>query len=163
MKKLWIVALLVVGAGVVIILAGTGTRWLEPLGLGSDEQLLRWRVDAYWQGRVDGDLEAIAKYQHPEQKGIAKPDMLVTDSYDVLGVEIKGDEATATVSIHSHLNHPQLAQRARELRIEDKWVRQNGRWYRALRPETIVDILRKAQQQMHPEAETSRSALPGQK
>ena len=103
MNKKLIIALpvfvLVAGLGLAAVF---GMPWLEGNGLLGQERLLESRMHAYWQARVAGDVEAMSNYQHPRQRLVMSPGMLITESYDVTNIEVGEEKATATVTIVTH-------------------------------------------------------------
>jgi len=140
--------LLIVAAaalGGLFALAG-GMDWLTATGLLGQERLVRSRLDGYWQARVKGNLEEMAQYIHPEQRGIPDPGMLNTERYEVKSLAIDGERAVAVVDLRARLTNPVLAGITRDVTTQDVWVMHAGRWYREKQPVGIHSILKKAQE-----------------
>ncbi len=68
--------------------------------------------------------------------------LLVTESYDLKGVEVNGDRATATIEVVSRLKHPRLGQQRLEKTVVEGWVLYEGQWYRAPGPVTFGDKIK---------------------
>jgi hypothetical protein len=152
-----------IGAGTLLLLAvGTWvvsakTTWLD--GLRDQRKVLNERVETYWKARVAGDLDEVAKFAHPLQKGGGPSDMLITDSYVIEGVELQDDDTgITTVRVQNHLKQPQLAAHVRETVIKSKWVRFQGQWYQDIGPTNFKEVLKAAQRRLHPEEAASSAA-----
>jgi hypothetical protein len=142
-----IVAVLVLVVGGAAFAALGGMRWVDSLGLRGQKRALEQRVVAYWQARVDGDLERVAKYFHPLQQVIPDPGLLVTESYQVNDIAIEGDRATAKLTVHSRLKHPILSTRDRTVELDNQWVRYQGQWYLEARPMGFHELIQEYQGQ----------------
>jgi hypothetical protein len=142
MRKILIgtAAAAVLGGAALAAMGGMG--WLDATGLRGEERLVRTRVEGYWQARMDGDLEAIAGYVHPLQGQVPEPGILMTEGYELHGVAVDGDEATAKVTVKSRLKHPVLSSRGRTLEMDSRWVKYEGKWYMAITPTNIYDTIR---------------------
>ncbi|MFQ5767233.1 MAG: hypothetical protein ACE5ID_04540 [Acidobacteriota bacterium] len=145
MKRIAMLAVLaVLGGGAAFAWVG-GLSWLDSLGLRGDEALLRSRVEAYWQARVEGEMEKQVPYIHPLQKSIPEPGMLITEKAKVLDLRLDGDEAYATVDMTVRLKHAILGNKEREVKLEDKWVRYQGEWYKDVHPVGLTNIIKEAE------------------
>jgi hypothetical protein len=142
MKRLLIVALLVLVAGGVAFTALGGMPWLDSLGLRGQERLLRSYVQEYWQARIDRDMQKMAKFEHPLSDGVADAGMLVTESFTIDSIEVAGDEAFTKLTLITHIQHPLLSGKTREVRLRDKWVRHEGEWYRDIHPTSFSDMIK---------------------
>jgi hypothetical protein len=149
MKKKSLVAsasILVAGSLAAATLALGGLTWIDSLGLRGPERLLQSRVKGYWEARLNGDLEAMAEYVHPQQGSVIDPGMLITEGYQLHGIELDGDTATAMLTVQSRLQHPMFSERGREVELASKWVRYEGKWYLDIQPigihETIQHYVR---------------------
>jgi hypothetical protein len=136
---------LVVLAGGVAFTALDGMAWLDSLGIRGEERLLRSRMEAYWQARVDRDYEGILKHAHPLQRIVPSPGTLHTLAYELGDIEIDGDEAVADVTMTTRLQHPILSRHERTVSIRDQWVRYEGVWYKDVRPVGYGQILQDLQ------------------
>ncbi len=134
---------IVIGSALVLSLCGVIVALARPdwFGRGA-ETAVRKRAEGYWNARVAGDPKALAPYVHPLQKSIQENSILVTDSYEVTGVKVEGDEALVGIKAKYRLKHPMTSKLERELTHEDKWVRYNGEWYHGLHPVGLGELLR---------------------
>ncbi len=135
MKKkvlLAIVALLGIGA--------LAAAWFSMIGFGP-ERAVRKRAEGYWIARVANDDKAMTPYIHPLQKAVQENKLLLTDSFEILGVTISGDEARVQVKAKYRLKLPQTNKLEREITHEDGWVRYGGEWYHALHPVGFGEVL----------------------
>ena len=92
-KKVMIGVGLVVAIGLGAFYSLGGMSWLDAQGFRGQDRLVRARVEGYWQARVDGDVDKIASYAHPDQSGAFDPGILVTESYEIRSLEVDGDNA----------------------------------------------------------------------
>lgn len=151
MKKPVILGLATVTVAIFGFLAlPAGRAWLTASGLLGEERLIRSRVERYWNARVDGDLATMSRYQHPEQPEVAEGGMLVTESFEIRSIQIDGDQAVATIKMHTRLKQPRLSTFERDIIAEDRWVRLDGEWRRDKRPANLRELLRGVQGQLHP-------------
>lgn len=139
-----IVLLLVVGGFAFVSLGGI--KWLDSMGFRGQERVLRSRIVGYWDARLDGDRDLIAQYQHPEQKEVFDPGMLVTESYDFVDLQIDGDTAVAKVDLVTYIKHPMLSAHTQEAQVRDEWVLVDGTWYRAVQPVSLGQMIRAMQE-----------------
>ncbi len=150
-RKIAVGVLMIAGAcGVTAIAAGSG--WLSTLGLGP-ERAVRARAAGYWNARMTGDLKALAPYVHPLQKSLQENNVLATDSFEITGVKVNGDEATVGVKAKYEVKLGQTSRLGREMAMEDHWVRYKGQWYHALHPTGFGEILRQGLGKWKPPAE----------
>jgi len=157
MKKLVIIVVLILIAGGVAFATLGGMSWLDSTGLRGQERLLKGQIEAYWQARIDQDMETMAEFEHPLSDGVADAGMLVTDSYSIDRIEVNGDEALSVVKLVTHIKHPLLSGRTREVNMRDIWVRYEGEWYRDVHPTSFSDIIKSAEENRHPEMFSEQS------
>jgi hypothetical protein len=141
MKKFVIILVVVVALGAGALVSFGGMSWLDSMGLRGQDRLVESRVRGYWQARVDRDLEEQVEFLHPQQGSVADSGMLVTESFEITGIEIDGDDAVADLVVKSRLKHPILSARDRTVEMQTKWVKHEGKWYRALAPQTVFEII----------------------
>ena len=145
MKKIVMIAVVVVALGAGALVAFGGLSWLDSTGLRGQERLVESRVRGYWQARVDRNLEAQVEFLHPLQGTVADSGMLVTESFEIKEVSVDGDEAYADLVVRSRLKHPILSARDRTVEMQTRWVKHEGTWYRALAPQTVFEIIQNEQ------------------
>jgi hypothetical protein len=161
MKKILIVSVLVVALGAAAVVAFGGLSWLDSTGLRGQERLVESRVRGYWEARVARDLESQVQYLHPLQGSVADSGMLVTEGFEIKGITVEGEEATADLVVHSRLKHPILSARARSVEMQTKWVKVDGKWYRALAPQTVFEIIQNEQGRWTPPTAQTAPPEPG--
>jgi hypothetical protein len=142
MKKVLIGAGLCISAAAVTVNAMGGVEWLDSTGMLGQERALSSRVRGYWNARVDNDLERMARFIHPLQGEVSDPGILVTNSYELRDLTIDGDSATAMLKVKSHLKHPILSNKEREVELHSRWVRYEGKWYQDVVPGTLAEALK---------------------
>ena len=145
MKKFVIIFAVVVAVGAAALISFGGLSWLDSTGLRGQERLVESRVRGYWQARVDRNLEAQVEFLHPQQGTVADSGMLVTESFELKGITIEGEEAFADLVVKSRLKHPILSARDRTVEMQTRWVKHEGTWYRALAPQTVFEIIQNEQ------------------
>jgi hypothetical protein len=145
MKKIVIVVVLLLAVGGAAFGALGGVAWLDSLGLRGQQRALESRLVGYWEARVDGDLDQLAKYFHPLQPAIPDPGLLITEDYQVNEIAIEGDRATAKLTVHSRLKHPILSTRDRTVELDSVWVRYEGQWYLDARPVGFHELIQNYQ------------------
>jgi len=145
MKKIVIIAVVVLALGAVALASFGGLSWLDSTGLRGQERLVESRVRGYWQARVNRNLEAQVEYLHPLQGTVADSGMLVTESFEINSISVEGDEAIADLVVNSRLKHPILSARDRTVEMQTRWVKHEGTWYRALAPQTVFEIIQNEQ------------------
>lgn len=119
-----------------------GMTLLDGMGLRGDERQVRSRMDAYWDARVQGDLQEMAEYAHPQESSFMQPGALITEAFEIQSVELREDKAVATVKVRSRIKQAAFSSRTRELVIKDPWVRFEGNWYQEPGPVTMQDLIR---------------------
>lgn len=140
---------LVFGGLLTVMLGGLGfsamggMSWVDGLGLRGTQRLIHSRMVGYWDARVANDSERMAEYVHPARPLLIQPGTLITESYEIGDVKIEGDRAFAITKISTRLKHAMFSSKSREVRLRDKWVRFNGKWYREPGPVTIGDAIKK--------------------
>ena len=157
MKKkllLTVVALLGLGA---IAAAYLDPDWLSVLGLGP-ERAVRNRAQGYWTARVANDMKAMAPFIHPQQQAVQENSLLLTDSFEIMGVTVNGDEAKVEVKAKYRLKLPQTNKLEREITHEDTWVRFQGEWYHALHPVGFGEVLQQGLGKWKPPANPKRDS-----
>jgi len=117
--------------------------WLDERGLRGSARQAESRMRGYWEARVAGDLEALSNYLHPMQTQIVQPGMLVTEAYEIHGVAVDGERATASVKVRSRLKHPVLSAKVREVELQSSWIKYEGQWYLEPQPIGLADSIRK--------------------
>ena len=101
-------AALMVAIGAFAFVTLGGVDWLNSIGLLGSERQVRERIEGYWDARVEGDPAKISEFEHPDQKAAFNPGMLVTESYEILKLEVDGDNAVAEVALVTYIKHPLL-------------------------------------------------------
>ena len=114
MKKIVIIAVVIVALGAAALVSFGGLSWLDSTGLRGQDRLVESRVRGYWQARVNRDLDGQVEYLHPLQGTVADSGMLVTESFEIKGIVVEGDEAVADLVVKSRLKHPILDHGRRE-------------------------------------------------
>jgi hypothetical protein len=148
--------------GVVGFLALPGGRgWLTSTGVLGEERLVRSRIDGYWNARVQGDLAAMARYQHPDQQSVPDTGLLTTEAFEIRSLSIEGDQATAEVAVKARLQHPKLRNMEREVVAKERWVKVDGRWHRDKQLTSIKDMFRGVQDRLHPSGDTAPDGQGG--
>ena len=160
MKKFVIIFAVVVAVGAAALISFGGLSWLDSTGLRGQERLVESRVRGYWQARVDRNLEAQVEFLHPQQGTVADSGMLVTESFELKGITIEGEEAFADLVVKSRLKHPILSARDRTVEMQTKWVKHEGTWYRALAPQTVFEIIQNEQGNWTPPSAQTEAPEP---
>lgn len=152
-KKIVVGMLLGFGlCGVAVVLARPD--WV---GFGS-ERVVRKRAEAYWNARVANDLKAQAPYVHPLQKALQDNSILITETYEITGVKVDGDNALVGIKAKYRLKHPLMSKVEREISHDDKWVRYKGEWYHGLHPVGLGETLEQGLGRWKPPTESSAKA-----
>lgn len=130
-------------AAAVAGLCGVGAVLLRPdwLPLLGTTAAVRARAEGYWNARLTGDPKATAPFAHPFQKAQTASSALATDSFEITGVTVKGDQATVSLKAKYRVQTAQVRNLEREITHEDRWVRYEGEWYRALHPVGFSEVL----------------------
>ena len=160
MKKIVIISVVIVALGAAALISFGGLSWLDSTGLRGQERLVESRVRGYWQARVDRNLEAQVEFLHPQQGTVADSGMLVTESFELKGITIEGEEAFADLVVKSRLKHPILSARDRTVEMQTKWVKHEGTWYRALAPQTVFEIIQNEQGNWTPPSAQTEAPEP---
>lgn len=138
-KKLLLATVALLGLGA-IAAAYMNPSWFSILGLGP-ERAVRKRAEGYWVARVANDNKGMAPFVHPLQKAVQENSLLLTDSFEILGVSVQGDEAKVEIKAKYRLKLPQTSGLEREITHQDTWVRYGGEWYHALHPVGFGEVL----------------------
>jgi len=160
-----IVLLLVVGGFAFVSLGGI--KWLDSMGFRGQERVLRSRVEGYWEARLKGNAQEVAQFQHPDQREVFDPGMLVTESYEIVDLRVDGDTAVANVDLVTYIKHPLLSAHTQDAQVRDEWVQVDGTWYRAVQPVSLGQMIRAMQeksrtasQEMQEQPEGEEQATP---
>jgi hypothetical protein len=138
-KKILLATVALLGLGA-IAAAYMHPDWLSMLGFG-EERAVRKRAEGYWNARIANDAKAMAPFIHPLQKAVQENTLLLTDSYEILGVKVNGNEAKVELKAKYRLKLPQTNKLEREITHEDTWVRYNEEWYHGLHPVGFGEVL----------------------
>lgn len=131
------------------------------IGLGA-ERAVRKRAVGYWEARLANDAKGMAPYTHPLQKSFQDNTLLVTESYEITGVKVDGDEATVGIKAKYRLKQPLMTKVERDVTHNDKWVRYKGEWYHAPHPVGLGEVLEQGLGKWKPPTEPApQQAAPG--
>ncbi|MCP3979809.1 MAG: hypothetical protein GY716_10845 [bacterium] len=151
-KGLIVFILLLVAGGVAFTTVGGGTL-MGWLGLRDSEDVLRSRVEKYWEARLVGDVSAMTALILPEHGGMISPGLMLTENYEIHEIEIDGETANAHIAVTARINHALMAERTREVLLQDRWVLSDGTWYRDAKPQSLGQMIKSSNQQGAVEAE----------
>jgi hypothetical protein len=101
---------------------------------------LKERVRGFWEARIAGDdlkayaYEAYSKTGKMTQTQYVRARSAVFQykSYEVKGIEEKGDEATVTIDLQYSLVLPAKSDLNLSMSFPERWIRLDGQWYRQL-------------------------------
>jgi hypothetical protein len=155
MKKTLIACVLVLVSGGLAVMAFGGMSWVDEMGLRGPQRTLERRIVGYWEARMEGNLEQIAQFVHPQQSSVLDPGMLSTEAYEINTISMEGEEATVALTVQSRLKHPIFADRQREVELASKWVRYEGKWYLDIQPVGYHQAIQFYKGQWSPEDNTT--------
>ena len=132
-NALWILAFVVFfGSSSIVLLSATVDS------KKSEVQQFQDRVNLFWDCRLKGDYVTIYDLMSPDiRETVTRPEFVGAKgfvnyySYDIEGIEIKGDEARTRVTYTWKANHPLFEKsKVKEHTMEDLWVKEGGVWYK---------------------------------
>ncbi len=121
-----------------IILNGCATK--EAVKNVSDEGLLRDKVNAYWNYRVEKNLTKSYEYELPAERlelnnyvrRYSNP-MIEYKSFDVKSISMKDGVADVELALSPVVKAPGARPFEHTIIITDRWVKMNDEWYHALK------------------------------
>jgi hypothetical protein len=149
----------------IILMAAVAFPCCAHLGNGdraSRDQLIQ-RVTAYWNARIEDQVETAYSIEHPEARKnlpfhryartIALPQQAATGaivkllSFKILAVDLKEDQANVTVQQETQIIAPGIHS-VLKLSTEEQWFRVQGEWYHQLKDprdlgNTIIQLFQK--------------------
>ena len=107
----------------------------------SDEEVLRERVTAYWNYRVNLELEKSYEYEYPLTRKMQNLVSYIQSfnvgavqwkSFDIKKISMEEDTAHVDLALKARLRLPGIRVSEPETVVTDQWARYEGQWYHVL-------------------------------